>query len=79
MVKLGATGVVTVRLTLVDSTVLFVSEPVPVTVTEVVPVAAVELALKVRTELPAAPIGLVPKANVTPEGKPEADSVIEEL
>lgn len=42
-------------------------------VTDAVPVVAVELAVNV-TELVEV-VGLVPKLAVTPEGKPEADSV----
>jgi len=45
----------------------------PVTVTVAVPVVAVLLAVKVRTLVEVA--GLVPKAAVTPEGRPEADRV----
>jgi hypothetical protein len=54
--------------------VVWVSVPeVPVIVTVAVPVVAVELAVKVRTLVEVA--GLVPKAAVTPAGKPEAESV----
>ena len=53
--------------------VLCVSVPeVPVTVTVAVPVVAVELAVNVKTLLPV--VGFVPKAAVTPAGRPEADS-----
>ena len=44
---------------------------VPVMVTVAVPVAALVLAVKVRTLVEV--VGLVPKLAVTPEGKPEAD------
>ena len=48
----------------------------PVTVTELVPVAAVGPTVKVSTELPDGPIDVGEKAAVTPEGRPETDSVI---
>jgi hypothetical protein len=41
-----------------------------------VPVAAVAPTVKVRTELPEAPIDVGEKAAVTPEGRPETDNVI---
>jgi hypothetical protein len=44
---------------------------VPVMVTVAVPVAAVALAVKVRTLVEV--VGFVPKVVVTPEGKPDAD------
>ena len=44
---------------------------VPVMVTVAVPVAAVALALKVRTLVEV--VGFVPKVAVTPEGRPETD------
>lgn len=71
MVKFGvAPGAFIVR----EIVVVCVSEPeVAVMVTVAVPVVAVELAVNV-TELVEA-VGLVPKAAVTPEGKPEADNV----
>ena len=54
--------------------VVCVRDPdVPVTVIEAAPVAAVELAVNVRTLLPV--VGLVPNAAVTPEGNPEADKL----
>ena len=46
---------------------------VPVIVTEVVPVVAVELAVKVTTLVPV--VGFVPKLAVTPEGRAEFESV----
>jgi len=64
--------------------VFCVSEPeVPVTVTELVPVAAVAEAVKVKVEV-AVPLaggvtGLGEKAAVTPLGSPEALSVVAEL
>jgi hypothetical protein len=57
MVKLEGAAV-TVRLTVVVSTVP--SPPVPVTVTLVVPVAAVALAMKVMVALPLGPKGRPP-------------------
>jgi hypothetical protein len=52
--------------------VVCVSVPeVPVTVTDAVPVVAVELAVNVKTLVLV--VGLVPKAAVTPEGRPEAE------
>ena len=44
---------------------------VPVMVTVAVPLAAFALAVKVRTLVEV--VGFVPKAAVTPEGKPDAD------
>jgi len=44
---------------------------VPVMVTVAVPVAAVALAVKVRTLVEV--VGFVPKVAVTPEGKPDVD------
>lgn len=73
MVKLDGAAV-TVRLTVVASTVP--SAPVPVTVTLVVPVAAVALATKVIVVFPEGPKGFVPYCTVTPEGRPETDKVI---
>ena len=70
---------VTVRVIVVIATVVFESEPLPVTVTVNVPVAAVAAAVKVSTELPDGPIGFVLKPTVTPEGRPDADNVIDEL
>jgi hypothetical protein len=78
MLKLEGAAV-TVRVTVVVATVVFVSVPVPVTVTVNVPVAAVDVAVKVSTELPDGPIGFVAKPTVTPEGRPDADNVIDEL
>ena len=46
---------------------------VPLMVTVAVPVAAVALAVNVRTLVDV--VGLVPKVAVTPEGKPDADRV----
>ncbi len=46
---------------------------VPVIVTDAVPVVAVLLAVNVTTLVEV--VGLVPKAAVTPEGRPEAESV----
>src|SRR5439155_215805 len=46
---------------------------VPVTVTVEVPVVAVALAVNVRTLVEV--VGLVPKAAVTPAGRPEAERV----
>jgi hypothetical protein len=67
-VKLGAgftvTATVVVAVRLPD---------VPVTVTAVVPVLAVVLAMNVSTLLPV--VGFVPNAAVTPLGNPDADSV----
>jgi len=77
IVKFGGAAV-TVRVTVVVATVVFGSEPVPVTVTVNVPVAAVAVAVKVSTELPDGPIGFVAKPTVTPEGRPDADNVIDE-
>ena len=55
--------------------VVCVSVPeVPVMVTVEVPVVAVLLAVKVMTLLPL--VGLVPKAAVTPVGRPDAESVV---
>lgn len=67
----------TVRLTGVVSVVP--SEVVPVTVTENVPVVAVDVAVNVRTDVPLPLTGLVPNAAVTPEGRPEALRVTPEL
>lgn len=76
MVKLDG-AVVTFRLTVVVATVP--SEPIPVMVTENVPVAAAAVEEKVRTELPDGAIGLVPKPADTPEGRPETVNVMFEL
>jgi hypothetical protein len=66
--------VVTLALTVRAMVVLaFVLPETPLMVTVEVPVAAVLLAVKVTTLLPV--VGLVPKAAVTPLGRPEADSV----
>lgn len=68
--KFGCAGALTVSVT----EVVWVSEPdVPVMVMVEVPVAAVELAVSVRTLLDVA--GLVPNPAVTPAGRPEADNV----
>ncbi len=70
--KLG----VAVALTVSETVVVWLNDPdVPVMVTVDVPVVAVALAVKVRTLVPV--VGLVPNEAVTPEGKPEADSVTE--
>lgn len=59
-----------------EMVVVWLSVPdVPVTVTVLVPVAAVLLAVNVRT--PVEVIGFVPNEAVTPLGRPEADSVTE--
>jgi hypothetical protein len=66
--------VVTLALTVRAMVVLaFVLPETPLMVTVEVPVAAVLLAVKVTTLLPV--VGLVPKAAVTPLGRPEAESV----
>src|ERR1019366_9426223 len=48
-------------------------------VTVNVPVTAVDVPVKVSTEMPDGPIGFVAKPTVTPEGRPDADNVIDEL
>jgi hypothetical protein len=68
--KLGCAGAEIVS----ETVVVCVSAPeVPVIVTVEVPVVAVELAVKVTTLVEV--VGLVPKAAVTPAGRPEADKV----
>lgn len=70
MVKFGVAVAVTVR----ASAVVAVRLPeVPVMVTVELPVVAVELAVRVSTLLPV--VGFVPKAAVTPLGRPEAARV----
>lgn len=67
---------VAVALTVSETVVVCVNDPdVPVMVTVDVPVVAVALAVKVNTLVPV--VGLVPNDAVTPEGRPEADSVTE--
>jgi hypothetical protein len=75
MVKLGA---VTVRLTVVEFTVL---PAVPVTVIGYVPVAVDAATVRVRSEVPVPGegTGLVAKPAVTPVGRPLVDKVIAEL
>lgn len=68
--KFGVAVVVTVR----ASVVVAVRLPeVPVMVTVELPVVAVELAVRVSTLVPV--VGFVPKAAVTPLGRPEAARV----
>ena len=68
--KFGCAGAFTVK----AMVVVWVNVPdVPVTVTVAVPVVAVALAVSVSTLVPV--VGLVPKAAVTPAGRPEALSV----
>ncbi len=70
--KFGDAGALIVRLTVV----VWLSVPeTPVTVIAVVPVVAVELAVKVSTLEPV--VGFVPKVAVTPLGRAEVDSVTE--
>ncbi len=70
MVKFGLAVAVTVR----ESVVVAVKLPdVPVMVTVEVPVVAVLLAVSVSTLVPV--VGFVPKAAVTPLGRPDAASV----
>ena len=76
MVKLAATGAVTVRLTVVVFTVL---PAVPVTVIEYVPVAVLDETVKVSAEVPFPVIDAGLKPTVTPVGCPEAVSVTAEL
>jgi len=65
---------VAVAFTVNEIVVVCVSEPeVPVMVTVEVPVVAVELAVNVTELLEV--VGLVPKLAVTPEGRPDAESV----
>jgi hypothetical protein len=65
---------VAVAFTVNEIDVVWLSVPdVPVIVTDVVPVVAVELAVKVTTLLPV--VGFVPKLAVTPEGRAEVDRV----
>ena len=70
MVKFGVAVALTVR----ASVVVAVRLPeVPVMVTVELPVVAVELAVRVSTLVPV--VGFVPKAAVTPLGRPEAARV----
>lgn len=69
IVKSDDVAEVTVRPTVVVSVVP--SEVFPVTVMGKLPVAAVELAVNERTEVPVPLTGLVPKLAVTPEGSAE--------
>src|SRR5262249_15876316 len=70
-VKSGAAGAFTVKVMVV----VCVSEPeVPVTVTVAVPVVGVPVAVRVRTLVDV--VGFVPKLAVTPDGNPDADSVM---
>lgn len=63
---------VAVALTVSEIDVVWLNVPdVPVIVTELVPVVAVELAVKVTTLLPV--VGFVPKLAVTPEGRADVD------
>ena len=65
---------VDVAFTVSEIVVVCVSEPeVPVMVTDLFPVAALELAVSVTTLLDV--VGLVPKLAVTPAGNPDADKV----
>lgn len=65
---------VAVAFTVNEIDVVWLSVPdVPVIVTDVVPVVAVELAVKVTTLLPV--VGFVPKLAVTPEGRADVDRV----
>jgi hypothetical protein len=65
---------VAVAFTVSETEVVWLKVPdVPVMVTVEVPVVAVALAVNVTTLVPV--VGLVPKAAVTPEGRPEAESV----
>lgn len=68
MVKSACTAEFTVSVTVVECDK---APLVPVMVTVAVPVAAVVLAVKVRTLVEV--VGFVPKAAVTPEGNPDAD------
>ena len=70
MVKFGVAVEVTVRASFVVAVRL---PEVPVMVTVELPVVAVELAVRVRTLVPV--VGFVPKAAVTPLGRPEAARV----
>jgi len=69
-VKLPAEGEFTVSWTVVE---LFKLPEVPLIVTVTVPVVAVLLAVSVSTLVDV--VGFVPKLAVTPEGRPEAESV----
>ena len=77
-VKLGDAAALIVRATVV---VCVTPPPLAVMVTLAVPVVAVLLAVKVSVELPfpGAPIEVGLKFAVTPEGRPEAESEIDEL
>jgi hypothetical protein len=68
MVKFACAAEFTVSVTVVECDKVPL---VPVMVTVAVPVAAVALAVKVRTLVEV--VGFVPKVAVTPEGKPDAD------
>ena len=70
MVKFGVAVALTVRARVVVAVRL---PEVPVMVTVELPVVAVELAVRVRMLLPV--VGFVPKAAVTPLGRPEAARV----
>lgn len=70
MVKFGVAVALTVRVSVVVAVRL---PEVPVIVTVELPVVAVELAVRVRTLVPV--VGFVPKAAVTPLGRPDADRV----
>jgi len=64
---------VAVAFTVNEIDVVWLNVPdVPVIVTELVPVVAVELAVKVTTLLPV--VGLVPKLAVTPDGRADVES-----
>lgn len=67
---------VTVSVTVVEETML---PEVPVTVMEYVPAAAVEPTVKLSVELPAPVMDVGLKAAVTPVGRPETVSAIDEL
>jgi hypothetical protein len=75
MVKLPATGAVTVRETVVDSVVL---PELPETVIVYVPAATVEATAIDIVELPVPVIDVGLNVIVTPEGAPEADSATAE-
>ena len=70
MVKFGVAVALTVRARVVVAVRL---PEVPVMVTVELPVVAVELAVRVSTLVPV--VGFVPKAAVTPLGRPEAARV----
>ena len=64
---------VAVAFTVNEIEVVWLSVPdVPVIVTDVVPVVAVALAVKVKTLVPV--VGLVPKLAVTPDGRADVES-----